>query len=35
MSLEGFRIKGTIEGYDKYSIVVNSNRKQSTIYINS
>jgi host factor-I protein len=30
--IKGFHIKGTIEGYDKYSIVVNVNGKQQTIY---
>ncbi|MGM0878159.1 MAG: RNA chaperone Hfq [Bacillota bacterium] len=30
--IKGFHIKGTIDGYDKYLIVVNVNGKQQTIY---
>jgi host factor-I protein len=29
---KGVRIKGIIEGHDKFSIMVNSNGKQQTLY---
>ncbi|QGQ45685.1 RNA chaperone Hfq [Metabacillus sediminilitoris] len=33
--LKGVRILGTIEGHDKYSIMVKSNGKQQTLYKHS